>query len=147
MVGSDFVEGKAGDVHELDPSGERLGYPPDQVPRRAAEQQEDRLPVRVVGDGAERFEQPGQPLYFVQDDEPLPVSQHPLGRLGQGFADLRPFQIEDDGGAVPVGRDLPCQGGLADLPGAEQSRDRSFGEGLHRGLTEGDAGYVLLNIH
>ena len=83
VAGSDLVEGKAGNVHELDPSGERFGDPPDQIPRRAAQEQEDRLPVRVVADGAERFEQPGQPLYLVEDDESLPVAQHPLRRPGQ----------------------------------------------------------------
>ena len=147
MVGPDLIEGKAGDIHELDPSGERLGDPPDEVPRRAAQQEKDRLPIGVVADGTERFEQSGQPLYFVQHDEPLPVAQHPLGRLGKGFADLRPFQVEDDRGFGPLGCDLSGHRRLADLPGAEQGHDRSFGEALQDDPPEFGTVQGLLNIH
>ena len=147
MAGSDLVEGKPGDVHELDPSGERFGDPPDQVPRRAAQQQKDRLPIRVVADGAERFEQLGQPLHFVHDDEPLPVAQRAFGSPGKGFPDFRPFQIEEDGRFGAPGRDLPGHGCFADLAGAEQSDDRSFGEALLDDPPKFGAIQLLLNIH
>ena len=57
MLRSDLGEREAGDIDELDAPGQGLGNPADHVPRRAAEQQEHRLSIRVVANRAQRFEQ------------------------------------------------------------------------------------------
>ena len=94
-------ERKAADVHEQNPSRQRFGYPLDQVPGRAPQQEEDGLPVGGVTDRTQHLEQARHALHLVEHDQAFALAQHAFGRCGQRLPCSGHFQVEDHGRAVP----------------------------------------------
>lgn len=102
VPGRDLGEREAAHVHEEDPARERFRNPLDQVPRRAAQQQEDRLPAGRVADRPQRLEQPRQPSRLVDDHEALAPAQYPLRRARRRLTGRGDLQIEHRRRASPI---------------------------------------------
>ena len=78
MRRSYFGQRESAHVHEQDTAGEGLGNAANQVSRSAAEQEEERLARRVVGDRAQCFEQDWQSLHFIDYHQPFATAEHPF---------------------------------------------------------------------
>lgn len=84
------------------------------------------LPPATVNQPAQVFEQPGHPLHFVEDDQPILV----IGQVKRRLRKLRPvgagFEVEVN--SIKVFCGFQRQGRLADLAWPQECDGRERGE-------------------
>ena len=123
-----FGQREAANVDEEDAARQGFGNALDQIPGSAAEQQEHGVPVPGVADRAQHLEQRRQPLYLVDDYQPLGAAQQPFGSGRQRLPHGSHFQVVERHRPGPGGRRLLGEGGLAHLPRPQQRHRRRLGE-------------------
>ena len=118
----DLAQVEAVELVERHAPGERLGSLAEQLGRRAAEHEKPGRHPRTVGQHAQQRENFGQPLDLVEDHQ---ASKRP--QLEAGVDQPRKvrciLEVEPRGRPTARGHELTGEGGLPDLPGAEQGDD------------------------
>ena len=122
----DFQRVERAEFHLGDPPGEALPGAGQEVERRRAEQQElpgaHAAPPPPVDHAAQDAQDLRRPVDLVEDDQPVFVGFEEQGGVAQFRQVRRVFEIEVEP-ALRLG-DGERQGGLPDLPGAEEEDGR-----------------------